>query len=191
MKINCLYSKYYSYCIYVFPYTLYIQSTIEEVVHLCEILASPHDMAHALLLGHTHSEPLVQLAALHTGHTLTQPSQHFSATLLTTLTPHGISPYSYQLENLRKNLVHIYTTAGVKNEKTVLLFTEEELLHEGFLTFVYQFVKGGAISPMFSKEEESRIVTAVRSDLAQSGLAFTVETAWSFFLRYAHVYLIL
>ncbi len=165
-----------------------MQSLVEEVKRFSEVLTSPHDMAHLLLLGHTHAQPLVQLAALHTGHTLTTPSQHFSSTLLTATHPHGIAPHSYTLEQLRKDLVHLYTVAGVKNEKIVILFTENEILHEDFLTYAHQFVRGGAISPLFSPEERSRIVTAVRSDLAQTGLTFTVETAWQFFLRYTHAY---
>ena len=140
-------------------------------------------MGQLLLLGHTHPEPLVQLAALHTGHTFTQPSHLHSSTLISSGNTQGISPHTYTLESLRKDLVHTYTIAGVKNERMVLLLSEQELLNEDFLTYVYQFVRGVAISPMFSREEQSRIVTAVRSDLAQNGLTFTMETAWNFFLR--------
>ena len=134
------------------------------------------------MLGHTHPEPLVQLAALNTGHTFTQPSQHFSTTLLSSTNPFGISAHTYNVEYLKKDLVRTYTIAGVKNEKILILLTDQELVHESFLTYVYQFVKGGAISPLFSKEDQSRIVTAIRSDLAQAGLTFSKETAWKFFL---------
>lgn len=168
---------YNPFCVFVF------QSTVEEVKRICEVLTSSHDMAHLLLLGHTHPQPLVQLAALHTGHTLTTPSQHFNSTLITATHPHGISSYSYKNDQLCKDLVHLYTVAGIKNEKIAILFTENQILHEDFLTHIHQFVRGGAISPLFSPEERSRIVTAIRSDLAQSGLTFTVETAWKFFLR--------
>lgn len=159
------------------------QSTIEEVTFLCRVLSSPHATAHLLLLGHTHPEPLVQLTALHTGYTFTKPTQYFSSTLFTSPTPSSTPLPTYQPEDLLRDLVHFFTIAGVKNEKILLLLTEKELVDESFLSYIHQFVKGGVISAMFSKEERSRIVTAIRSDLAQSGAAFTPETAWNFFLR--------
>ena len=70
-----------------------------------------------------------------------------------------------------------------KNEKLLLLLTSTELLHEEFLTCVYEFVKEGAISPLFSREERSHIVNAIRSDLTQTGLAFSHEIAWKFFIE--------
>lgn len=83
---------------------------------------------------------------------------------------------------MKKELVHVYTLAGLKNEKILLLLTDQELVHESFLTNVYQFVKGCAISPLFSIEHQAKIVTAIRSDLTQAGLKYSKETAWNFFL---------
>ena len=94
-----------------------------------------------------------------------------------------MSSNTYSVKQLRKDLLTIYTTAGVKNEKTVVLLTDKEILDESFLTCVYEFVKGGAISSLFSKEEQAKIVNAVRSDMTQEGIAFTQQTGWTFFMR--------
>ena len=75
------------------------------------------------------------------------------------------------------------SSPSFKNEKLLLLLTNTELLHEEFLTCVYEFVKEGAISPLFSKEERSHIVNAIRSDLTRTGLEFSHETAWKFFIE--------
>ena len=69
----------------------------------------------------------------------------------------------------------------LQNEKLVLLLNSTELLHEEFLTCVYEFVKEGAISPLFSSEERSHITNTIRSDLTQAGLPFSYEAAWKFF----------
>ena len=136
-----------------------------------------------ILLGHTHPEPLLQLASLHCGYTLVKPSQYFSQSLLTSSSQSGMSLESYSIKQMRRDLLTIYTIAGVKNEKMVILLTDKEILDESFLTCVYEFIKGGAISPLFSKEEQAKIVNAVRSDMTQAGVAFTRQSGWQFFLR--------
>lgn len=160
-----------------------VQCTVEEIHHLCHVINSPFDHSHIMILGHTHPESLVHLAALHCGHTLVKPSQYFSQTLLHASGQSGMSSNTYSVKQLRKDLLTIYTTAGVKNEKTVVLLTDKEILDESFLTCVYEFVKGGAISSLFSKEEQAKIVNAVRSDMTQEGIAFTQQTGWTFFMR--------
>jgi hypothetical protein len=136
-----------------------------------------------ILLGHTHPEPLLQLTSLHCGYTLVKPSQYFSQSLLTSSSQLGMSLGSYSIKQMRRDLLTIYTIAGVKNEKMVILLTDKEILDESFLTCVYEFIKGGAISPLFSKEEQAKIVNAVRSDMNQAGVAFTRQSGWQFFIK--------
>ena len=70
-----------------------------------------------------------------------------------------------------------------QDDKLVLLLTSTELLHDTFLTCLYEFVKDSAISHLFSCEERSRIISAVRSDLTPAGLVFSTETAWRYFIE--------
>lgn len=151
--------------------------------HLCRVISSPFDHGHMMILGHTHPESLVHLASLQCGYTLVKLSQYFSQTLLNPSSKSGISPTTYTVNQLRKDLLTIYTTGGVKNEKMVILLTDKEILDESFLTCVYEFVTGGAISPLFSKEEQAKIVNAVRSDMTQAGIPFTRQAGWKFFIR--------
>ena len=160
-----------------------LQSTVEEVWHLCRVINSPPDLGHMILLGNAHPEPLVRLAALHSGHTLVQTWHGFSQHLLHSSDQLGMSPDSYSTPHFRRDLISVYTTAGVRNERLVLLLTDKQLFHESFLTCVYEFVKGHAISALFSKEEQARIINGVRGDLTQSGSTFSKEKAWNFFLK--------
>lgn len=70
-----------------------------------------------------------------------------------------------------------------QGEKLVLLLNSTELLHESFLVCLYEFVKDCAISSLFSPEDQSQIVNAIRSDVTQAGLTFSEETAWQFFIE--------
>ena len=71
-----------------------------------------------------------------------------------------------------------------QNEKAVLFINTAELTDELFLVCVYEFVKDNGISAFFSDESQSKIISAIRSDLTQAGLQFDKDTAWSFFLGY-------
>ena len=159
------------------------QSTIEEVWHLCHVINSPPDLGHVVMLGHAHPEPLVRVAALHCGYTVSQTTQSSSQNLFHATDSFGMSPVNYSIPQFRRDLIAIYTTAGVRNEKIVLLLTDKELFQESFLTCVYEFVKGLAISALFSKEEQAKIINGVRGDLTQSGSTFSSKAAWSFFLK--------
>ena len=164
-------------------YNICMQSTIEEVCYLCHIIASPPDLGHVIMLGNAHPEPLVQLASLYCGYTLVQTTQYFSQTLFQSNSHFGMSHQNYSISQFRKDLITIYTTCGVKNNRLVLLLTDKQLVQEPFLTCIYEFVKGSAISSLFSKEEQARIVNGVRGDLTQLGLTFSKEAVWNFFLK--------
>ncbi len=88
--------------------------TLTELHRLSTHLSMPHGLSHTLLLGHSHPEPLVQLAALHAGFTVIQVSFCFSPGLLASCDPQGMSASSYQDEEFQRDLVSVYTRAGVK-----------------------------------------------------------------------------
>ena len=77
-------------------------------------------------------------------------------------------------------------TTLLQDEKLLLLMNNTELLHPEFLTCLYELVKDCAISHLFSPEERSRVISAVRSDLTQAGLTFSRDSAWQFFIRSVH-----
>ena len=132
------------------------------------------------MLGHTHPEPLVRLAALHCGYSVVQTTQNSSQNLH--MSSEG-EREAYSVPQFRRDLITICTTSGTRNERIVLLLTDKQLFDQSLLTCVYEIVKGYAISALFSKEEQAKIINGVRGDLTQSGLAFSQENAWDFFLK--------
>ena len=65
----------------------------------------------------------------------------------------------------------------------LLLLTSVEMLHSSFLGLLHEAVCEAHITHLFTAEERTHIVNAVRSDVTRAGLVFTVSTAWEFFLR--------
>jgi len=153
---------------------------VEELHHLCQVIQSPPDLGHILLLSSPHQEPMVRLAALHSGLTV-------STTGRVSVTAGSLNPasstQSFSVSQFHSDLVSIYTSAGLKNEKILLLLTEKELFQESFLGPVYKLVKDCAITTLFTKEEQAKIVNGIRGDMTHNGVTFTKETAWNFFVR--------
>lgn len=158
---------------------------MEEVHYLCHVLGSPPDLSHMIMLGNAHPEPLLRLAALHSGYSVMQPSQGSGHHLPHSSTEHSGAPSleKSSILQFRRDLISIFTNVGVRNERVLLLLTDKQLFHESFLACVYEFVKGFAISALFSKEEQAKIINGVRGDLTQAGCVFSKESAWSFFLK--------
>ncbi|KAL5499629.1 hypothetical protein EMCRGX_G011081 [Ephydatia muelleri] len=154
------------------------QSTMEEIWRLSHLISSSHDIGHVMLIGHAYPDPIVQLSALNCGYVMVQPSYHRVPRPEVAHKPDMLT----QVQEFRDSLLSIYTTAGLKNEKAVLFINTAELTDELFLVCVYEFVKDNGISAFFSDESQSKIISAIRSDLTQAGLQFDKDTAWSFFL---------
>ena len=91
-----------------------MQSTVEEVWHLSHVISSSHDLGHMILLGHAHPDPLVHSAAQHCGFTVVQPSQYFHPGSNEGGGHWGMSWRSYDVQELKRDLKAVYTSAGVK-----------------------------------------------------------------------------
>ena len=99
---------YISICFALFS----VQSTVEEIWHLSQIVSSPHDLGHVTLLGHTHPGPMVHLAALLSGFTVVQPSQYHSPGLLSR--SQEVGGAGVTLEDFERALLDVYSAAGLK-----------------------------------------------------------------------------
>ena len=81
---------------------------------MSHVISSPHDLGHMILLGHAHPDPLVHSAALHCGFTVVQPSQYFHPGSTEGGGHWGMSWRSYDVQELKRDLKAVYTSAGVK-----------------------------------------------------------------------------
>eukprot|EP00057_Strongylocentrotus_purpuratus_P006394 XP_011660868.1 PREDICTED: dynein beta chain, flagellar outer arm [Strongylocentrotus purpuratus] len=154
--------------------TLY-KETIQRVCRLARMMMSTHEVGHALLVADGNpglSNLFARLAASLCGFSVSEISAAPEA-----------SSRNYKIDQFKADLVAMYTKAGVKGEKLLLLLTEEDLHEEDFLVYVGEFVVTGAITHLFSSEEQTTIINSIRTEVTAAGLTYTRETAWNFFLK--------
>lgn len=65
----------------------------------------------------------------------------------------------------------------------MLLLPESDLTDEDFLFHVSEFLVSSSISHLFTEEEQTSVINAVRTEVTQAGLAYTRDVAWDFFLK--------
>lgn len=70
-----------------------------------------------------------------------------------------------------------------QGEKIVFLLNEEELQDIDYLVYMEEYVVTGAISHLFTPEEQTTVINAIRTEVTAAGLTYTRETAWDFFLK--------
>lgn len=70
-----------------------------------------------------------------------------------------------------------------QGEHLMLLLPESDLTDENFLVHVSEFLVSSSISHLFTEEEQTSVINAVRTEVTQAGLAYTRDVAWDFFLR--------
>lgn len=73
----------------------------------------------------------------------------------------------------------------------MLCLTEEEMIHKEFLAYITEFLISEEVMHLFTIEEETTILNSIRTQVVQSGLVYSRDTAWEFFVKYAILYLIL
>jgi len=71
-----------------------------------------------------------------------------------------------------------YQIQGWKGEKVFLLLKEVLLADRDYLVFLSEFIISGAISHLFSQEEQTTIINSIRTEVT-----YTRDVAWNFFLR--------
>ncbi|XP_023931015.1 dynein beta chain, ciliary-like [Lingula anatina] len=151
------------------------RTVIEQVCRLARIVASPHEVAHTVLVADGDPGRCTIMARL---------AAHLSGFSVFSINPSPIaSPVDYKMDVFKGELSAAYTKAGVRSEKTLFAIHEEDLLDEDFMVFLTEFVVNGAISHLYSYEEQTTIINSIRTEVTQAGLTYTREVAWEFFLK--------
>jgi dynein heavy chain len=90
---------------------------------------------------------------------------------------------SQNLHNqLKTKLIVACNRAGVRCEKLLLLFTEEEIVHNEFISYLTDFLVSEDIKHLF-EDDETTILNSIRTQVVQSGVAFSKESAWELFVK--------
>ena len=65
----------------------------------------------------------------------------------------------------------------------MLCLSEEEMMHKEFLAYITEFLISEEVMHLFTIEEETTILNSIRTQVIQSGLNYSKETAWELFVK--------
>ncbi|KAI8430874.1 hypothetical protein MSG28_001007 [Choristoneura fumiferana] len=77
---------------------------------------------------------------------------------------------NYDTPEFHDDLRRMYMRAGVGNEDTVFLFTDTQILKEGFLEDINNMLNSGEVPNLFEGDTYEQVQTGCRSDAAKAGL---------------------
>uniref|UniRef100_H2Y9A0 Dynein axonemal heavy chain 11 n=1 Tax=Ciona savignyi TaxID=51511 RepID=H2Y9A0_CIOSA len=141
----------------------------DAIMHICRInriLESPRGNALLVGVGGSGKQSLSRLAAYISGLDV------FQLTL----------KKGYNMQDLKSDLVNLYTRTGVKCIGTVFLMTDAHVADERFLVLINDHLAMGEISDLFTDEETEDIINGVRNEVRAQGLFDSRENCWKFFL---------
>ncbi|XP_068122143.1 uncharacterized protein [Hyperolius riggenbachi] len=152
----------------------FYQATVNLLCRLSRDLWSPQGSAHMLLCGAgcpRSSITMARLAAHLSGFTVVQFGSHTK-----------IENEEERFRMLKSQLVDSYVKAGLKGQRTMLLFTEEDI-DSTSLVYITESVVFGSVSHLFTLEQQATIANAMRSEVTNAGLTYSKENAWTLFLQ--------
>lgn len=76
----------------------------------------------------------------------------------------------YNYNSFHDDLKKLYEQAGVKNENTVFLFTDTQIVVEEFLEDINNILNSGEVPNLFEADEYERMVTGTRAAAKDAGI---------------------
>ncbi|PRP75973.1 hypothetical protein PROFUN_01689 [Planoprotostelium fungivorum] len=140
---------------------------IEHVSRICRIIRQPN--GHGLLLGMGGSgkQSLTRLAASIADYQLFQINLSSS----------------YGIPEWREDIKKIILDAGLKELKTVFLFSDTQVVHESFLEDINNMLNSGDVPNIFTFEDMEAIANVIGPVVQSYGLNVNKEVIYSHFLR--------
>lgn len=90
----------------------------------------------------------------------------------------------YNYDSFHEDLKKLYEQAGVKNQNTVFLFTDTQIVVEEFLEDINNILNSGEVPNLFEPDEYERMVVGCRPDAKQAGVSEgDREAIFNFFIN--------
>jgi len=90
---------------------------------------------------------------------------------------------SYGISNIKEDILMLYTKTGMKGEDYVWLLTDAQIVDDGFLVYINDFLSSGNLPELFGTEEKNDAINAVRGEVKAEGLIDTNDVCWDFFIE--------
>ena len=77
----------------------------------------------------------------------------------------------------------------LQDEKLLVHICEEDIPDPfTFMVYLEELINNCSITHLFTEEEKSHVINAIRSSVTHAGIDFCQDSAWVFFLRFVHMH---
>ncbi|KAL0241591.1 hypothetical protein GEMRC1_006826 [Eukaryota sp. GEM-RC1] len=146
---------------------VFFSDAMQHVLKISRVLESPRGSIMLVGVGGSGKQSLVRLAAF------MSDMEVFQITLTSN---YGVTDFLNDFKN-------VYLQTGAKNQPTVFLLTDFQIVDERFLIFINDFLSTGEIPDLFADDEVDQILDAVRNEVKMAGLIDSKHNCWSFFIN--------
>lgn len=142
------------------------KQAILHITRISRIIQNPGGNAMLVGVGGSGKQSLCRLAAFINGFEVRQISV----------------TSGYSVEDLKEELRSVYRATGVRNNPTVFLMTDSQVVNEKFLVYINGVITSGWIPDLFPKEDLDTILGSIANEAKSFGIPDNPEARINFFV---------
>ena len=145
---------------------VFFSDAIEHISRLARILRSPRGNAMLVGLGGSGKQSLTKLTSF---------MSEFKCISIEL-------KRGYSNNDFREDLKKLFIAAGVEREPVVFLFTDSQIVNEGFVEDINSILNAGDVPNLFPPDEKDRIIGDVREYAASIGKPLSKDSVYQVFI---------
>ncbi|KAG1679671.1 hypothetical protein FOA52_006190 [Chlamydomonas sp. UWO 241] len=145
---------------------VFFTDAIEHITRISRVLRQPRGNAMLVGVGGSGKSSLTRFATHMGGFKI------FSIELTR----------GYGSNEFREDLKKLYHTAGITGEPVVFLFSDTQIVNEGFLEDINNMLNSGEVPGMFAQDDKDRVASDIREWVLAQGGSPTKEACYAAFI---------
>jgi len=145
---------------------VFFMDAIEHISRLARIIRSPRGNAMLVGLGGSGKQSLTRLSAF------MAEFKCFQIEL----------SKGYANVEFREDLKKLFIVAGVERQTVVFLFTDGQIVNEGFIEDINSILNAGDVPNLFAQDEKDRVIGDCREYTASIGKPLTKDSVYNTFI---------
>ena len=146
---------------------VFFEDAIQHVSRIARMVRQPRGNALLVGVGGTGKQSLTRMACHMAGYNCIQIE---------------ISR-GYGLNEFREDLLRLYESAGSKNENTVFLFTDTQIVVEEFLEDINNILNSGEVPNLIPPDEMEKYIGPVRAAATAAGSGDSRDAVYQYFIN--------